>query len=142
MATTTEQKPAPQQPAAEPARAAASGKRHIETGILYVLSTYNNTKVTLTDNKGNTIAFASAGGLGFSGAKKGTPFAAAKVGETVGERAKSIGLREVAVVVKGVGAGRESSIRSFAGKGIGILRITDATPIPHNGPRPPRARRV
>lgn len=119
-----------------------SSKRRVETGILFVQSTYNNTLLTLADTKGNTVAFASSGGLGFSGAKKGTPFAAAKVGDVVGEKAKNMGMKEVSVIVKGVGAGRESSIRSFTAKGISLIRITDATPIPHNGPRPPRPRRV
>ncbi len=119
-----------------------SSKRRVENGILYVQSTYNNTILTLTDTKGNTLCFSSSGALGFAGAKKGTPFAAAKVGEAIGEKAKALGMKDAAVIVKGVGAGRESSIRSFSTKGIGILSITDETPIPHNGPRPPRPRRV
>ncbi|MDO8564735.1 MAG: 30S ribosomal protein S11 [bacterium] len=117
-------------------------KRQLLRGILYVESTYNNTRLTLTDEKGNTVAASSSGALGFKGAKKGTPFAAAKVGETIALRAQAFGLKEVAVVVKGVGSGRESSIRSFANKGFGLLSIRDATPVPHNGPRPPRPRRV
>lgn len=134
----TETAPAQQK---EPS-AKASSKRRVESGVLYVQSTYNNTIVTLTDPKGNTLCFSSSGALGFSGAKKGTPFAAAKVGEIIGEKAKALGMKDAAVIVKGVGAGRESSIRSFSAKGIGILSITDETPIPHNGPRPPRPRRV
>lgn len=120
----------------------ASSKRRVESGILYVQSTYNNTILTLTDAKGNALCFSSSGALGFAGAKKGTPFAAAKVGEIIGEKAKALGMKDAAVIVKGVGAGRESSIRSFSAKGIGIISITDETPIPHNGPRPPRPRRV
>lgn len=139
MATETEKK---ETVVAAPEATRTSGKRRVEIGVLQVQSTYNNTLLTLTDTKGNVLGFASAGGLGFAGAKKGTPFAAAKVGEVVGEKAKAVGMREATVVVRGVGAGRESSIRSFSAKGIGILGITDATPIPHNGPRPPRARRV
>lgn len=137
MATETEKKEV-----VAPEAAKTSSKRRVEIGVLQVQSTYNNTLLTLTDLKGNVIGFASSGGLGFAGAKKGTPFAAAKVGEVVGEKAKNVGMREASVVVRGVGAGRESSIRSFSAKGIGILSITDATPVPHNGPRPPRARRV
>src|SRR3989344_2677065 len=117
-------------------------KRQLERGVLYVESTYNNTRLTLTDEKGNVVAFSSSGALGFQGAKKGTPFAAAKVGETVALKAQAMGVREVSVVVKGVGSGRESSIRGFVNKGFAISKIKDATPVPHNGPRPPRARRV
>ena len=117
-------------------------KRKLDTGILFVQATYNNTKVSFADLKGNVVAWSSSGSLGFSGAKKGTPFAAAKVGELVGDRALQMGVREASVVVKGVGAGRESAIRAFSGKGIGLSSIQDVTPVPHNGPRPPRPRRV
>ncbi len=117
-------------------------KRKLDAGILYVEATYNNTKVQLADEKGNVVAWSSSGSLGFSGAKKGTPFAAAKVGELLGDRATQMGVKEVSVVVSGVGAGRESAIRAFATKGIQIAGIKDTTPIPHNGPRPPKARRV
>ncbi len=117
-------------------------RKKLDSGMLYVEATYNNTKVALADQSGNVVTWSSSGSLGFSGAKKGTPFAAAKVGELVGDRATQMGVREVAVVVSGVGAGRESSIRAFASKGIGIMSIKDTTPVPHNGPRPPRPRRV
>lgn len=117
-------------------------KKRLVTGILHVQSTYNNTRLLLTDEKGNAVLSSSSGSLGFKGAKKGTPFAAAKVGELIGEKAESIGVKEVDVIVKGVGAGRESSIRAFSSKGIGILSIKDATPVPHNGPRPRKPRRV
>ena len=117
-------------------------KRKLEVGRLYVEATYNNTKISLADEKGNVVTWSSSGSLGFAGAKKGTPFAAAKVGELVGERALQMGMREVSVIVSGVGAGRESSIRAFSGKGIGLSSIRDVTPVPHNGPRPPRPRRV
>ena len=120
----------------------ASSKKKIESAVLYVQSTYNNTKVLVADEKGNALFASSSGALGFKGAKKGTPFAAAKVGEILGEKAKDIGLREVSVVVNGVGAGRDSSIRGFTSKGIGISIIKDVTPVPHNGPRPPKPRRV
>ena len=119
-----------------------TAKRRLESGTLYVEATYNNTKVSLSDTAGNVVTWSSAGSLGFAGAKKGTPFAAAKVGELIGERGASMGLKEVGVVVKGVGSGRESSIRAFATKGIQINSIRDVTPVPHNGPRPRKARRV
>ena len=117
-------------------------KKNIVSGVLHIQATYNNTKVLLADKGGNTIAWSSSGALGFSGAKKGTPFAAAKVGEIVGEKANIIGVKEVDVVIRGVGAGRESALRAFAGKGIEVIRIADDTPVPHNGPRPPKPRRV
>jgi len=117
-------------------------KKNLTSGILNIHATYNNTKVLLADKEGNTVAWSSSGALGFSGAKKGTPFAAAKVGEIVGDKANIIGIKEVDVVIRGVGAGRESALRAFAGKGIDILRISDDTPIPHNGPRPPKPRRI
>ena len=119
-----------------------SSKQSISTGILYVQATYNNTKLLFTDSEGNAIASSSSGTLGFSGAKKGTPFAAAKVGELIGEKAQQAGVKDADVVVKGVGAGRESSIRAFSSKGINILSIRDETPVPHNGPKPKKPRRV
>ncbi|MBI5469739.1 30S ribosomal protein S11 [Candidatus Kaiserbacteria bacterium] len=117
-------------------------KKNIVSGTLHVHATYNNTKVLLADKEGNTVAWSSSGALGFSGAKKGTPFAAAKVGELVGDKANIIGVKEVDVVIRGVGAGRESALRGFAGKGIDIVKISDDTPVPHNGPRPPKPRRI
>jgi len=117
-------------------------KRKLASGVLHVESTYNNTRVSLSDDAGNIVFTSSAGALGFKGAKKGTPFAAAKVGELIGEQAMGAGVKEVGVVVKGVGAGRESAIRSFIGKGININFIKDRTPVPHNGPKPPKPRRV
>jgi small subunit ribosomal protein S11 len=123
------------------ALARTAKKKHVE-GILFVQSTYNNTKLLLADKAGNALVWSSSGSLGFKGAKKGTPFAAAKVGELVGEKAATIGLKEVEVVVKGVGAGRESSIRAFNSKGIDITLIRDVTPVPHNGPKPKKPRRI
>ena len=123
------------------ALARTAKKKHIE-GILFVQSTYNNTKVILTDVKGNTLCWSSSGSLGFRGAKKGTPFAAAKVGEIVGTKAQAMGIKEVSVVVRGVGSGRESGIRGFLSKGIGLTSIQDRTPVPHNGPKPKKPRRV
>src|ERR1700722_6090347 len=117
-------------------------KKNLIVGTLHVHATYNNTKVLLTDKSGNAVAWSSSGALGFSGAKKGTPFAAAKVGEIVGDKANIIGIKEVEVVIRGVGAGRESALRAFAGKGIDVTRIADDTPVPHNGPRPPKPRRI
>lgn len=119
-----------------------SSKRRVENGILNILSTYNNTNLMLADDRGNALASSSSGALGFKGAKKGTPFAAAKVGELLADRALTFGMKTVRVVVKGVGSGRESAIRSFITKGITIERILDATPVPHNGPRPKKPRRV
>lgn len=119
-----------------------TSKRTILAGILHIHATYNNTKVLLSDKEGNTVAWSSSGSLGFAGAKKGTPFAAAKVGELVGEKAALMGVKEVDVIIRGVGAGRESALRGFAGKGIEVARIADDTPVPHNGPRPPKPRRI
>ncbi len=124
------------------ASSSRTSRRKMDTGRLYVEATYNNTKLSLTDATGNVVSWSSSGSLGFAGAKKGTPFAAAKVGELLGDRATAMGVKEVAVVVSGVGAGRESSIRAFSTKGIHISSIKDTTPVPHNGPRPPKARRV
>ena len=117
-------------------------KRKLESGTLHVHATFNNTKVLFADKEGNTVMWSSSGALGFSGAKKGTPFAAAKVGELIGDKALMAGVKEADVVVRGVGAGRESALRAFAGKGINITRIADDTPVPHNGPRPKKPRRV
>lgn len=119
-----------------------SSKKRLESGILHVRSTYNNTELVLTDKKGNVVGTSSSGSLGFKGAKKGTPFAAAKVGETLALKAYALGLKEVSVVVKGVGSGRESGIRGFISKGVTITSIKDATPVPHNGPKPKKPRRV
>ncbi len=118
-------------------------KKKLATAILHIQSTYNNTKALVTDPNGNAIMFSSAGALGFKGAKKGTPYAAAKVGEVLGEKAELMGIKELEVVVKGVGSGRESVIRGFTAKSnVELKRIQDKTPIPFNGPRPKKARRV
>lgn len=119
-----------------------SSKKNIGSGILHVQSTYNNTKLLLTDKNGNAIMWGSSGRAGFRGAKKGTPFAAAKVGETLAARAQILGLKEIDVVVKGVGSGRESAIRGFVSKGLLINSIKDQTPVPFNGPKPKKPRRV
>ncbi len=122
--------------------ATKGSKRRVDSGILCVESTYNNTKLVLTDKMGGTLAWSSSGSLGFRGAKKGTPFAAAKIGETLAAKAAELGIKEVRVVIKGVGSGRESAIRGFISKGINLTTIQDMTPVPHNGPKPPRARRT
>ena len=119
-----------------------SVRKRVDTGKLFIHSTYNNTKLAFADKKGNILAWSSSGSLGFKGAKKGTPFAAAKVGELIGDQASAMGARDVEVIVKGVGAGRESSIRGFTSKGVSVSVIRDMTPVPHNGPRPPKPRRV
>ncbi len=120
----------------------SSKKKVLTSGVLFVSSTYNNTILSVADEKGNIAFSSSSGALGFKGAKKGTPFAAAKVGETLADKANEYGMREVSVVISGVGAGRESAVRGFISKGIVLKKIKDATPVPHNGPRPPKPRRV
>ncbi len=117
-------------------------KKKVVTGTLHVEATFNNTKVVFSDKSGNTLFWSSAGSLGFKGAKKGTPFAASKVGETVGEKAAALGIKEADAVVKGVGSGREPAIRGFMSQGIDISMIKDATPVPHNGPKAKKPRRV
>jgi small subunit ribosomal protein S11 len=117
-------------------------KKRLERGVLHIEATFNNTKAVLTDDSGNAIMASSSGALGFSGARKSTPYAAAKVGELLGERAATIGLKEASVVIRGIGAGRESALRGFASKGIQIRAIKDETPVPFNGPRPKKPRRV
>lgn len=117
-------------------------KRKLPSGRLNILATFNNTLVTLCDAKGNAVMAASSGALGFKGARKSTPFAAAKVGEIIGEKAGQMGMKEAEVIIRGVGAGRESALRAFSGKGIGITKIVDKTPVPFNGPRAPKPRRV
>lgn len=111
-------------------------------GKIYISSSYNNTIISLTDPQGNIISWVSAGSIGFKGTKKATPFAASKVAETIAQRAKKLGIEKIQVMVKGIGAGRESAIRSLAARGLDIQSIKDITPIPHNGCRPPKVRRV
>ena len=117
-------------------------KKKLDSGILHIQATYNNTKLLISDKLGNAVMWSSSGALGFKGAKKGTPFAAAKVGEILGEKAQIMGMKDVDVIMRGVGSGRESSLRAFSAKGIGISSIKDRTPMPHNGPRPKKPRRV
>ncbi len=122
--------------------ATASSKKKYAHGVLYIQSTYNNTKLTLADGEGHALAWSSSGALGFRGAKKGTTFAAGKVGELMADKALGLGMKEVEVVIRGVGSGRESSMRAFASKGISLVAIKDATPVPFNGPKPKKPRRV
>ena len=117
-------------------------KKKITSGILCVEATFNNTKVILSDKEGNTLFWTSAGSLGFKGAKKVTPFAASKAGSIIGEKAKALGIKEVDVKVKGVGSGREPTVRAFMAFDIEISGIRDVTPVPHNGPKPKKPRRV
>ena len=116
--------------------------KNIENGKANIHSSFNNTIVTITDIQGNTISWASAGELGFKGSRKSTPFAAGEVAETAAKAAMEHGLKTVEVYVKGPGAGRESAIRSLQTAGLDITSIKDVTPIPHNGCRPPKRRRV
>lgn len=117
-------------------------KHQFTAGRVHIHATYNNTKLSLHDFDGNLVVWATSGGLGFSGAKKGTTFAAGKVGERLAEQTLDLGVKEVEMVIKGVGAGREAALRAFAAKGINIVSIKDATPIPFNGPKPRKPRRV
>ena len=117
-------------------------KKNIEKGAAHIQSTYNNTIITLTDVNGNAISWASAGEMGFKGSKKSTPFAAQTAAETAAKLAVDQGLRTVEVFVKGPGQGRESAIRALQTAGLEITMIKDVTPIPHNGCRPPKRRRV
>jgi len=117
-------------------------KKSVYEGNVYIQATFNNTIVTITDLKGNAISWSSAGSLGFKGAKKSTPYAAQTTAETAANRALDFGLQEVNVFVKGPGVGRESAIRSLGGLGLKVRSIKDITPIPHNGCRPKKSRRV
>ena len=134
-----------------PAKAAKAGKkksfkkkekRVVHTGTVHVQATFNNTIVTIADQEGNTISWSSAGSLGFRGSRKGTPFAAQQASMTAAGKAKEVGLRTVDVRVSGPGSGRESAIRALATAGLEVRGIKDTTPIPHNGCRPPKKRRV
>jgi len=117
-------------------------RKHIETGIAHIKSSFNNTVVTITDPPGNVLSWATAGSMGFKGSRKSTPFAAQMAAETAARAAMEHGLRQVEVFVKGPGAGREAAIRSLQAAGIDVSLIKDVTPIPHNGCRPPKRRRV
>ena len=131
---------------AQPKKGATRTKRrerkNIEKGAVHIRSSFNNTLVTITDLKGNAISWASAGGLGFRGSRKSTPFAAQTAAETAAKAAMEHGLKTVEVYVKGPGSGREAAIRALQAAGLEVVMIKDVTPIPHNGCRPPKRRRV
>ena len=126
----------------EVAVATKTPKKKITQAVLHIQATFNNTKVVLTDKGGNSIAWSSSGALGFKGAKKGTPFAAAKVGDILAEKAEALGIKEIEVIIRGVGSGRESAIRSFIARGFDVSNIKDMTPVPFNGPKAKKPRRV
>jgi small subunit ribosomal protein S11 len=123
-------------------KAATGKKRKVEQGKVYINASYNNTVVTVTDTQGNVVAWASSGSLGFSGPKKATPFASSKIIAAIAEKTQSTGPRNIQVIVKGIGSGRDSAIRSLINQGFEISSIKDVTPVPHNGPRPVKVRRV
>ena len=134
------------QPTAKPARKKEfrkkREKKHVPVGIVHIQASFNNTLVTVTDVNGNVVAWSSCGAVGFKGSRKGTPFAATQAAISAGNVAKGIGMRSVEVKVKGPGSGRESAIRALQTIGIEVKSIRDITPIPHNGCRPPKRRRV
>jgi small subunit ribosomal protein S11 len=117
-------------------------KKNVSTGVAHIRSTFNNTIVTITDAAGNTLAWSSAGSMGFKGSRKNTPFAAQLAAEDAAKKAMEHGVRTIGVFVKGPGAGREAALRSLQASGFKITLIRDVTPIPHNGCRPPKRRRV
>ena len=132
-----EAKPAPRKKGAK-----RRERREVRTGIAHIQATFNNTIVTIADQEGNTISWSSAGSLGFRGSRKGTPFAAQQAASNAASMARDHGVRSVEVRVSGPGSGRESAIRALAASGIEVRNIKDSTPIPHNGCRPPKRRRV
>ena len=117
-------------------------RKNVESGAAHIRSTFNNTIVTITDTKGNAISWATAGGMGFKGSRKSTPYAAQTAAETAAKAAMEFGLKTVEVYVKGPGAGREAAIRALQAAGLEVTMIKDVTPVPHNGCRPPKRRRV
>jgi small subunit ribosomal protein S11 len=117
-------------------------RRNVSRGIAHIRSTFNNTIVTITDTNGDTLCFASAGTVGFKGSRKSTPFAAQRAAETAADKATKFGLREIEVRVKGPGSGRESAVTALQSAGLNVKVIEDVTPLPHNGCRPPKKRRV
>lgn len=134
--------PAAAAPAEGVVKRVKKGKKNISSGNVYILSSFNNTIVTITDNMGNAICWSSAGGKGFRGSRKNTPFAAQVAAEDAARKAVENGMRNVQVFVSGPGAGRESALRALAAAGLRVNFIEDVTPIPHNGCRPPKRRRV
>jgi small subunit ribosomal protein S11 len=144
--TAAAEKPAP--PAADAAGTAEAparkkkAKRLVSEGVVHIHSTFNNTIITITDAQGHVVAWSSAGAVGFKGSRKGTPFAAQVAAEAAARKAAEVGMRTVQVFVKGPGSGRESALRSLQAAGFSVTIIKDVTPIPHNGCRPPKRRRV
>ena len=117
-------------------------EKKVNSGRVYVTATFNNTLITLTDSSGNTLSWGTSGASGFKGARKATPFAAISAMETVAQKAKDMGMTQVEVYIKGPGSGRDATIKALRSAGINITMIADVTPIPHNGPRPKKRRRV
>ncbi len=143
--TAPETTPTPVPPTVEPkvAKAAKRGKKMVESeGIAHIAATFNNTLITITDTRGNAVAWGTCGKAGFKGSKKSTPYAATVAAEGVGREAMNLGVRRVHVLVQGPGSGRESAIQALASAGLRVASIKDVTPIPHNGCRPPKKRRV
>ena len=145
MAKQKEAAAAPEKPAATTEAAPARRKkvkRMVAEGVVHIHSTFNNTIITISDGQGNVVAWSSAGAVGFKGSRKGTPFAAQVAAEAAARKAAELGMRQVQVYVKGPGAGREAALRSLQAAGFAVNLIKDVTPIPHNGCRPPKRRRV
>jgi small subunit ribosomal protein S11 len=134
--------PAEQKASDKAAARKKRGRKNIAEGVVHIHSTFNNTIVTITDYQGNVISWSSAGAMGFKGSRKGTPFAAQQAADSAAKKAMDHGLRSVQIFVRGPGAGRESALRALQSAGINISLIKDVTPIPHNGCRPPKRRRV
>ena len=128
--------------AAAASRARKKSKKNVSDGIAHVHASFNNTIITITDRQGNTLSWASSGGAGFKGSRKSTPFAAQVAAEAAGRAAQECGIKNLEVEIKGPGPGRESSVRALNALGIKIMQIQDVTPIPHNGCRPPKKRRI
>ena len=124
------------------AKTTAKAGKKVETCRIYINASYNNTLITIADKNGNILGWASAGSLGFSGPKKATAFAASKVAEAIAEKLQRSGPSTVEIYIKGIGGGRNSALKALANRGFNIISIKDITPIPHNGPRPPKPRRV
>jgi small subunit ribosomal protein S11 len=131
-----------QAPATAPAPRVKKAKRSVSKAVIHVKATFNNTIVTVTDTQGNTLCWASAGSIGYKGSRKSTPFAAQRAAERAGEQASKFGVKEVEVQVKGPGSGRESAVRALKQSGVEIKSVEDVTPLPHNGCRPRKRRRV
>ena len=138
MATSKQQQAA----AAAASRVRKKAKKNVSDGLAHIHASFNNTIITITDRQGNTLSWASSGGAGFKGSRKSTPFAAQVASETAGRAAQEQGIRNLDVRIKGPGPGRESSVRALNALGIKIMSIADVTPVPHNGCRPPKKRRI